>query len=229
MIKELTVMAALVVPAEWSYDYFDLDKGLVLNHNSVSIDAPYRALNSSNVPIVIESTNPDIVSFNLVIDKNPTPCCAKFFFYDIPAKVSTNIRVNAYTDLTVNAKDSKGKSHIATDYVKGSGGCSAPSRWSETIGPKGRITVDRALSWITTTIYHPNHTGLQYNSLTGSEVPADYIERVEIFINKKKVFYYEGVIGIAENVYFSLPIQSFGKSITVNAYDNSGKVYTLND
>ena len=25
MIKELAVMAALVVPQEWSYDYFDLD------------------------------------------------------------------------------------------------------------------------------------------------------------------------------------------------------------
>ena len=182
MIKELAVMAALVVPQEWSYDYFDLDNGLVLNHSNVTIKAPYRALNSSSVPISIESFDPNIVSYNLVIDENPTPCCAKFFFYDIPARIITNIRVNAYTDLSVNAKDRKGKNYIATTYVKGSGGCSAPSSWIAT-KPKGHININRAIDLTKVTIYHPNHTGLQYNSLTGTEVPAEYIERVEVFVN----------------------------------------------
>ena len=228
MIKELAVMAALVVPQEWSYDYFNLDNGLVLNHNNVTIKAPYRALNSSSVPISIESFDPNIVSYNLVIDENPTPCCAKFFFYDIPARIITNIRVNAYTDLSVNAKDRRGKNYIATTYVKGSGGCSAPSSWIPT-KPKGYIHINRAIDLTKVTIYHPNHTGLQYNSLTGTEVPAEYIERVEVFVNEKKVFYYEGTIGIAENAYFSLPVETFGKSVKVNAYDNLGKVYTLDE
>ena len=44
----------------------------------IIIDAPYRAIDGSNVPITITAVSQDIVKLTLIIDENPTPCCATF-------------------------------------------------------------------------------------------------------------------------------------------------------
>ena len=49
----------------------------------IIIDAPYRAIDGSNVPITIAAVSQDIVKLTLIIDENPTPCCASFEFKDI--------------------------------------------------------------------------------------------------------------------------------------------------
>ena len=93
----------------------------------IIIDAPYRAIDGGNVPIVITTKSKDIVKLTLIIDENPTPCCATFEFKDIIPYIETNIRVNAYTHLTVVAEDKNGKLYINRKFIKAAliGGCSA--------------------------------------------------------------------------------------------------------
>ena len=66
------------------------DKEITGDSQFIHIEAPYRAINGGNVPIKIYTDSPGIVKFTLIIDENPTPCCAIFEFDNIPAYVETN-------------------------------------------------------------------------------------------------------------------------------------------
>ena len=70
--------------------------------NSILITSPYRALDPAGVEISIYDRAPGVADYTkltLVIDENPTPCCATFEFYGMVPHIMTNVRVNAYTDL----------------------------------------------------------------------------------------------------------------------------------
>ena len=186
----------------------------------IHIEAPYRALNGGNVPIKIYTKSPGIVKYTLIIDENPTPCCAIFEFDNMPAYVETNIRVNAYTYLRVIAEDNYGNKFMSTQFIKAAGGCSAPSI-IKTDKVKGSIEVREPLIKPGITkfqFWHPNYSGMQFNQVTRAEIPAEYIDTVDIHFDTSS-FHYEGTRGIAENVYFGLATDGEGD---LTAKDNLG-------
>ena len=189
----------------------------------IYIEAPYRALNGGNVPIKIYTKSPGIVKYTLIIDENPTPCCAIFEFDNMPAYIETNIRVNAYTYLRVIAEDIFGNKFMSTQFIKSAGGCSAPSI-IKTDKEKGSIEVKKPLIKPGITkfqFWHPNYSGMQFDQLTRAEIPAEYINEVDIHFDTSS-FHYEGTIGIAENVYFGLATDHDGD---VTATDNLGNQF----
>ena len=192
----------------------------------IIIDAPYRAIDGSNVPITISAKSKDIVKLTLIIDENPTPCCATFEFKDIIPYIETNIRVNAYTHLTVVGEDKNGKLYINRKFIKAAGGCSAaPIVNSDT--PQNQIDIFSD-EWIFAKkkiqFNHPNYSGLQFNQLTRTEIPAHYIDTVVITSDYGE-FKYEGTIGIAQNHYFTL---YGGKIKNIKFTDNLGNTYEEN-
>lgn len=192
----------------------------------IIIDAPYRALDGGNVPITIATKSKDIVKLTLIIDENPTPCCASFEFKDIIPYIETNIRVNAYTHLTVVGEDKNGKLYVNRKFIKAAGGCSAaPIVNSDT--PQNQIDIFSD-EWIFAKkkiqFNHPNYSGLQFNQLTRSEIPAEYIDTVTITTDYGE-FKYEGTIGIAQNHYFTL---YGGKIKNIKFTDNLGNTYEEN-
>ena len=68
---------------------------------------------------------------------------------------------------------------------------------------------------------HPNYSGLQFNQLTRTEIPADYIDSV-VVKTSKGIFSYEGTIGISQNHYFTLFSGDIEKIIYT---DNLGNNY----
>ena len=80
--------------------------------DDIIIESPYRAIDGGNVPIVITTKSKDLIKFTLIIDENPTPCCATFEFVGLLPYIETNIRVNAYTHLTVVAEDIDGNLYV---------------------------------------------------------------------------------------------------------------------
>ena len=66
----------------------------------------------------------------LVIDENPVPLAAAFTLGEKAGdtRISTRVRVNSYTNARVVAELSDGSLHMATRYIKASGGCRRP--WS---------------------------------------------------------------------------------------------------
>ena len=103
------------------------DQGLV------SFEAPVRAEDAAIVPMSFSAKLPEgdtrrVVKLTLVIDENPVPLAAAFTLGEKAGdtRISTRVRVNSYTNARVVAELSDGSLHMATRYIKASGGCSAP-------------------------------------------------------------------------------------------------------
>ena len=195
----------------------------IVQTKDIIIESPYRAIDSGNVPIVITTKSKDLIKFTLIIDENPTPCCATFEFVGLLPYIETNIRVNAYTHLTVVAEDIDGNLYVNRKFIKAAGGCSATPIVDSDV-PKNKIDIiDDKLHFDKKKIQfnHPNYSGLQFNQLTRTEIPADYIDSV-VVKTSKGIFSYEGTIGISQNHYFTLFSGDIEKIIYT---DNLGNNY----
>ena len=195
----------------------------IVQTKDIIIESPYRAIDSGNVPIVITTKSKDLIKFTLIIDENPTPCCATFEFVGLLPYIETNIRVNAYTHLTVVAEDIDGNLYVNRKFIKAAGGCSATPIVNNDV-PKDKVDIiDDKLHFDKKKIQfnHPNYSGLQFNQLTRTEIPADYIDSV-VVKTSKGIFSYEGTIGISQNHYFTLFSGDIEKIIYT---DNLGNNY----
>lgn len=195
----------------------------IVQTKDIIIESPYRAIDSGNVPIVITTKSKDLIKFTLIIDENPTPCCATFEFVGLLPYIETNIRVNAYTYLTVVAEDIDGNLYVNRKFIKAAGGCSATPIVDSDV-PRDKIDIiDDKLHFDKKKIQfnHPNYSGLQFNQLTRTEIPADYIDSV-VVKTSKGIFSYDGTIGISQNHYFTLFSGDIEKIIYT---DNLGNNY----
>jgi len=198
----------------------------IIQTKDIIIDSPYRAIDSGNVPIVITTKSKDLIKFTLIIDENPTPCCATFEFVGLLPYIETNIRVNAYTHLTVVAEDIDGNLYVNRKFIRAAGGCSATPIVNSDV-PRDKIDIiDDKLHFDKKKIQfnHPNYSGLQFNQLTRTEIPADYIDFV-VVKTSKGIFSYDGTIGISQNHYFTLFSGDIEKIIYT---DNLGNNYEEN-
>ena len=195
--------------------------------NSILLQAPYRALDPAGVEISIYDRAPGITDYTkltLVIDENPTPCCATFEFWNTVPHIITNIRVNAYTDIRVISENNYDALRYNKQYIKAAGGCSAPPVLTSD-KPFGTINLIQSNGWTKIKIWHPNFSGMQFNQLTRSEIPAEYIDKVQMWVDDKLVWEYNGTIGIAQDVFFMMPINTEGKHVRVYAKDNLGNEF----
>ena len=109
------------------------DTLIVEDTSIVSFEAPVRAEDAALVPVSFSAKLPQgdnrrLVKLTLVIDQNPVPLAAAFTFGEKASdtRISTRVRVNSYTNARVVAELSDGSLHMATRFIKASGGCSAP-------------------------------------------------------------------------------------------------------
>ena len=194
---------------------------------SVQIQAPYRAIDPAGVGLTLRDSGIGIQHFTkltLIIDDNPTPCCAEFEFHNIEPFVMTNVRVNAYTYLTLVSEDSYGNKRYNKQFIKAAGGCSAPPV-TTTDKPFGTINLIQTQGWTKIKIWHPNYSGMQFNQLTRTEIPAEYIENVKMWVDGTLAWEYNGTIGIAQDVFFMMPINTHNREVYIEANDNLGNMF----
>src|ERR1700684_2372436 len=95
----------------------------------IQIEAPEHALDAALVPITLtmKSATP-IRGLYLVIDNNPSPVAGHFTFGPRadPRTLKLRVRVNQYTFIHAVAETADGKLFVSRQFVKTSGGCSAP-------------------------------------------------------------------------------------------------------
>jgi sulfur-oxidizing protein SoxY len=129
-----------------------------------------------------------VVKLTLVIDQNPVPLAAVFTIGEKASdtRISTRVRVNSYTNARVVAELDDGSLHMATRYIKASGGCSAPmvKSMDEALATLGQMkfrilpptseTPNEALLMVR----HPNNSGLQMDQVTRLYTPALYIAKL---------------------------------------------------
>ncbi len=209
----------------------------------IALDSPYRAEDAAVVPISIESKieqTPQryLKELYLVIDNNPSPVAAIFHFTGKHnwQTLSTRVRVNSYTDLRAIAKTSDDKVYMVSNYVKASGGCSAPSlkdpaaamadlgkikfRLSEAVSADGLLPAQLLIK-------HPNNSGLQFDQISRQYIPADFVRTIEVIYNGEAVFSVDTDISISEdpNIRFGILPEQEGV-LEVHVKDSKGRTFS---
>ena len=198
------------------------------------LEAPMRAENPALVPIRVTQVpgSPRITKLALVVDHNPAPVAGEFTFgpATAPLDFEVRVRVDAYSDVRAIATLEDGRQVMAGRFVKASGGCAAPAgggdKAREGMGemrfrsePQG----DRAMG--TLMIRHPNFSGLQRDQVTLLNIPAEFVQTIELKQGDEVLMTMEGGISISENPVFRLGYRPNGQPVAVHAEDTDGRVF----
>jgi len=223
------------------------DRDIAENDGTLALYAPEQAEDAALVPIAVHLPA-DIAnrakSLTLIIDRNPAPVAATFRFGDGfqaaadigERKLMTRVRIDAFSRVRAVLETADGKLHMATKFVMGAGGCSAPaSKDAEAaLASLGRIQVKtiaepaRGERWRegVVMIRHPNFTGMQMDQVTRNYVPADFVQNVTITHDGKPVLSIEGNISLSENPAFDFWLKpSSAGVLRVNAEDSNGRKF----
>ncbi|MHA7064447.1 quinoprotein dehydrogenase-associated SoxYZ-like carrier [Azospirillum argentinense] len=206
----------------------------------LSLEAPKRANDAAVVPIRIVTapgSGVQVTAVYLIVDENPVPMAATFRFAhgDSPQAVDTRVRVNAYTNITAVAETDDGRLLRTTQFVKASGGCSAPALKNAqlAVARMGKMKLnlpDNIVAGKPLTaqllISHPNYTGMQYDQLNYYFIPAHYVKTVAIRYNGAPVLDVQSDISLSEDpsIHFSLVPEEQG-TLDVTAEDSNGRVF----
>lgn len=211
----------------------------IYSDDTISLRTPIRADNAAIVPVSVnanirQTNNLYIKKIYLVVDNNPSPVVGVFTMSQQNglASISTRIRVNAYSNVRAVAETSDGKLHMASNFVKASGGCSAPagSNNEEAIKRRGRMKLRQQqqddLVQMQLLISHPNYSGLQIDQLSRQWIPADYVNEFRILFDKDEVISFVGGISISENpsIRFNFKPDKKGE-LLVDVKDSQGREY----
>jgi sulfur-oxidizing protein SoxY len=193
---------------------------------------------------IVEDGTVTLKSLTLVIDKNPAPVAATFTFGEAAGKgdrmLSTRVRIDMYSNVRAVVETADGKLHMATKFVKASGGCSAAASKDadEALASLGKMQVrtfddpaakDRSppTREAQVMIRHPNFTGMQMDQLTREFTPAKFVQEMDVKRSGALIFKMEGGISISENPNFRFTFAPGSDDvIEVTAKDTDGRVFT---
>jgi sulfur-oxidizing protein SoxY len=218
------------------------DASIAEDTGLVSFEAPARAEDAALVPMSFSAKLPPgdprrVVKLTLVIDQNPVPLAAAFTLGEKAGdtRISTRVRVNSYTNARVVAEFSDGSLHMATRYVKASGGCSAPmvKSMDEALASLGKMkfrvlpSTPEAPNEALLMIHHPNNSGLQMDQVTRLYTPSRYIDKLAVYQGPDLVFSMAAGISISEDPNFRFTYKPNGaKEFRVEAEDTAGKTFS---
>jgi len=242
VVGGLTVTPAISEDDPWPGLHQDVfrNRPIAEEDGLVTLEAPIRAEDAALVPLTVrvsagEGARPQALT--LLIDRNPAPVVATFSFGEGVGEIvlATRVRVDAYSNVRAVVETQAGSLHMATKYVKASGGCSAPALKDSELADaelgKMRLRQFPAAPAATSReaqlmIRHPNHSGLQMNQLTGYYIPAKFITDLEVRRGAALVFRMEGGISLSAdpNIRFSFRPANADDVLTAVAKDTDGRV-----
>ena len=200
------------------------------------LDAPPRADNPALVPVRI--TQPPgaepIEKLVVVIDENPAPVAATFTLGEVlmPLDFEIRVRVNAYSGLRAIAWLKDGRVVQAARFVKATGGCAAPagSNAEEAAKTMGQMRLKAGQdgdgrSEATLMIRHPNNSGLQRDQVTLMDIPALFIQTLEVKQGAQPWFTMDAGISISEDPVFRMAVAPGQGDVSVHAEDTDGNVW----
>ncbi len=212
----------------------------VENADILLLDAPIRAMDPAFVPVHLTQPPgaPPIRTLTVVIDENPAPVAAELTLGPamMPLDLEIRMRVNAYSNIRAIATTDNA-SVMAGRYVKATGGCAAPASKdleamladmgqmrfqilsSEAVGTGTRHTAKLMLR-------HPNTTGFQRDQVTLLNIPAHFVDVLEVRQGDDLLFSVAAGISISEDPVFQFRFMDNGADqITVHAEDTDGNVF----
>ena len=211
------------------------DKEVKPSADAVRIEAPKRAEDAALVPITLTMADKARVKgVSFIIDDNPSPYAARFTFGPAadPGQIKMRVRVNNYTNVHAVVETRDGTLFESAEFVKASGGCSAPVGVSDEEAMKGmgdmrmkfvgEATAGKPVE-ATLMVRHPMFSGMQMNQVTRDYTPARYIDKLDVSYGDNLIFHMDGDISISSNPVINFSFIPEGKGpIKVSATDNQG-------
>ncbi len=189
----------------------------IITDQLVELATPYRAEDAATVPIAIRTQPADkgayVSKLYLVVDRNPSPIGAIFTFTGDSgrADLETRIRIEQYTTVRAIAELSDGRLHMASRFVKASGGCSAPAGKDQAAAMarlgRMKLRLDDPVSYdrpnrVQLMISHPNNSGLVMDQITRYYIPARFVRRIQVSYRGRTVMTADLDFTISENPNF---------------------------
>lgn len=181
----------------------------------LQLETPVRAEDAAVVPVGVRTRLPvggehHLQKLWLIIDNNPSPVAAVFDFTPQSgrADLETRVRIDEYTHVRAVAQLSDGRLMMATNFVKASGGCSAPPGKDQAAAMaslgrmKLRVEGDVAANQPVQAqlmVSHPNNSGLAMDQLTRQYTPAHYVRTIDVRYAGEPVLKADLDISISEN------------------------------
>ena len=211
--------------------------------NVVTLETPKRAEDAAIVPVAIRAQFPQtsdryIQKLWLIIDNNPSPIAAVFrlTLASGRADIETRMRVEQYTHVRAIALTNDGKLYMVTNYVKASGGCSAPAGKDAVAARanlgKMRFRFDDGLvpdrpARAQLMISHPNDSGLAMDQLTRTYAPPHFVRSIEVRHDGKMVMSADMDFSISENPNFRFYfVPGSGGELDAKVIDNKDLEFT---
>lgn len=205
----------------------------------ITLATPTRAEDAAIVPVEFGVKLPDgdkrtVKAVTLIVDENPAPVAATFRFGEDQREIglSTRLRVNSYSYVRAIAETSDGKLYMTANYVKASGGCSAPAgkdpaEAMQNLGKmKFRSFAEAGRTEAQIQIRHPNNSGLQMDQVSRLYIPAWFVRNVTVKQGDRTVLAMEGGISISEDPTFRFNMKPAEGKVTVEAVDTENKVFS---
>ncbi|WP_372800953.1 quinoprotein dehydrogenase-associated SoxYZ-like carrier [Paracoccus seriniphilus] len=212
-----------------------LDEEPPLDSAILDLEAPMRANDAAIVPIRLTQPTdaPPIDSLTLIIDENPAPVAAEYEFGPalMPLDFEVRVRVDAYSDVRAIGDLADGGKVMSGRFVKASGGCSAPAgkdmaAVEQSMGQmRWKSTMQDGRSIGTLMIRHPMFSGLQRDQVTLLNIPANFIDRLQVRQGDELLFSMQAGISVSEDPVFRFAYDPNGQPITVHAEDLDGHVW----
>ena len=150
----------------------------------------------------------------------------------MPLDFEVRVRVDSYSDVRAIATQADGTQVMAGRFVKAAGGCSAPAgkdmaATKATMGQmRWRSEVQDGEEIGTLMIRHPNFSGLQRDQVTLLNIPAHFIDRLDVRQGDALLFSMAAGISVSEDPVFRFRYQPDGQPINVRVEDTDGNVWT---
>ena len=192
------------------------DAEVLPGEDLLELDAPTRAHDAAVVPITVHALDSDrpIVKLHLLVDDNPLPLAGIVEFAERARgwqSLETRIRINEYTHVRAVAETEDGVLHMVSRFVKAAGGCSAPAlsdmdaamanagRMKLLLGDDSATLPSSPVNEAVVKISHPNNSGMQFDQISRTYIPAFYVEGIEAEVDGQPLFDVETNFSMSEN------------------------------
>ena len=180
----------------------------------MELEAPFRAEDAAIVPISVRAKQPQtadayIQNIHIIIDRNPMPYSANFHLSPTlgTVDIATRVRIDRYTHIRAIAEMNDGSLHMVAEYVRASGGCSAPAMKDAeaAIARLGQMQMRMRQPTIgqpmqaQVIISHPNYSGLQFDQQRRTYIPPHFVKTIDITFNGEALIKFEAGISVSED------------------------------
>ncbi len=208
-----------------------LPGGEVVFDDLVTLVMPTEIENSTDVPLPVK-LSPEltgIAEIVVIAENNPIQTVARMMPYRRLASIGLKMRLEMSTPVRAAVLTDDGVWHVGSEWaeVLTPGGCSAPIEFSEAgqgarLGEIAMRTYEREeADRLKFRIIHPMETGFAFTG-DGEQIPAYYIEWIEISDAAGKVVDVFTQAAMAPDPIITLDVPELRQSLRINARDSEG-------